>query len=116
MNRLIGAAALSLTATTVLHAQITMRTRFSNPYNTCHGVILGVRGGPQGTVSFVRQLDPLSPEALAGLRTGDTIVVMDGIGLGGPRLAGSPTAWRYAPGDTNVYEVRGQSGPRRITF
>src|SRR4051794_34443809 len=79
MNRLIGVAALSLTATTVLHAQIRMRTGFSNPYNTCQSVTLGLRGGPAGITSFVRQLDPLSPEALAGLRPGDTIVVMNGI-------------------------------------
>lgn len=116
MDRLIGAVVLSLTATTVLHAQRTIQTGFSNPYNTCQGVILGVRGGTAGTVSFVRQLDPLSPEALAGLRTGDTIVVMNGIVLGGPRPAGSPTAWRYTPGDTNVYEVHGGAGPRRVTF
>lgn len=115
MDRLIGAVALSLAATTGLSAQRTIQTGFSNPYNTCQGVILGVRGGAAGTVSFVRQLDPLSPEALAGLRTGDTIVVMNGIELG-RRPAGSPIAWRYTPGDTNVYEVRGQTGPRRVKF
>jgi membrane-associated protease RseP (regulator of RpoE activity) len=116
MNRLIGAVALSLTATAILHAQRSMQGGFSNPYNTCQTVILGVHGSTDGTVSFVRQLDPLSPEALAGLRAGDTIVAMNGIALGRPRPAGSPTAWRYAPGDTNVYEVRGPTGPRRITF
>jgi S1-C subfamily serine protease len=115
MDRLIGAVVLSLTATTVLHAQ-TMQTGFANPHNTCQGVVLGVRGGPDGTVTFVRQLDPLSPEAQAGLRTGDTLVVMNGTVLGGPLPAGRQTTWRYTPGDTNVYEVRGQSGPRRITF
>ena len=116
MNRLIGVAALTLTAGTVLHAQTITRTGFSNPYNTCQGVILGVRGGPGGTVSFVRHVDPMSPEALAGLRTGDTIAVMNGIVLGSPRPTGSPVSWRYTPGDTNVYEVHGGTGTRRVTF
>jgi hypothetical protein len=116
MDRLIAAVVMSLTVTTAVHAQGTIPTGFGNPYNTCQGVILGVRGGPDGTVSFVRQLDPLSPEALAGLRTGDTIVAMNGIAVGVPRPAGSRTLWRFAPGDTNVYEVHGGTGSRRVTF
>jgi hypothetical protein len=116
MNRFIGACGLSLTATMVVHAQTTPRPRFSNPYPTCHGTTVGLAMGAGGTLSVVRGLDPLSPEALAGLRTGDTIVTMNGFVLGHPLPAGTTTTWRYTPGDTNVYEVRGTTGARRVTF
>ena len=115
MDRLIGAIALSVTAATVVHAQA-MQTGFSNPYNTCQGVILGIKGSAASMLAFVRRLDPLSPEALAGLRSGDTVAVMNGIPLDRPLPDGSPTTWRYTPGDTNVYEVRGGGSPRRVTF
>ena len=116
MNRVVAAFAPLLTATMVLHAQTTVRTRFSNPYQTCHGTTVGLVGGTVGMLSLVRDLDPLSPEALAGLRSGDTIVTMNGFFTGRPLPAGTLTAWRYTPGDTNVYEVRGAAGPHRVMF
>jgi hypothetical protein len=109
MNRLIGIVALSLTATTVLHAQIRMRTGFTNPYNTCQSVTLGLHGGPAGIVSIVRQVDPLSPEALAGLRPGDTIVVMNGTALGRPLAAGSPRCGGTPPATRTCMTCAGRA-------
>jgi S1-C subfamily serine protease len=77
MNRVIAALALSLTATMVAHAQ-GMPTRFSNPYQTCHGTTVGLSPITDGMIPVVRGLDPRSPEGIAGMRSGDTIVTLNG--------------------------------------
>jgi hypothetical protein len=101
MKKLISALALTLAFGVELHAQAAPRAKFSNPYSTCHGTTIGMAMSSAGlTLSVVHDIDPMPPEGLAGLQKGDTIVTM----------------WRYTPGDTNVYEVRGTTGPRRVAF
>jgi hypothetical protein len=117
MKKLISALALTLAFGVELHAQAAPRAKFSNPYSTCHGTTIGMAMSSAGlTLSVVHDIDPMSPEGLAGLQKGDTIVTMNGFSEGRPLPAGTLTMWRYTPGDTNVYEVRGTTGPRRVAF
>lgn len=107
---------VSLLSASTASAQA-ISTGFANVHNTCQGFN---RGGPFPNpgdsvfIMVVTRIDTLSPAGVAGVRTGDQIVAINGV-----RNVNPPDRRmrvRLVPGDSNVVTVVRQGIERDVRF